>query len=134
MADGPFFHFLDRAFASISDEAPAAYRVLVRQLEPLRLQLEVDGETRWLCCRPAPSLSLAVNGHVDAELRTNRALIVRLIDGEATLLEAIRQDQLFLRGSPGGVIAAHDALLSFFGGAARAPSVPRLLRAYLDCV
>jgi hypothetical protein len=134
MPDGRFFQFLDRAFAAMRDEVPHAYEAFTRRLAPLNLALEVDRELRWLVSEASPRLLRTSSARVDAELRTTQPVIRQLIEGELMLLDAIRSDALFIRGSTQNVAAAYEALISFFAGAARAPSVPCLLDAYLEGV
>jgi hypothetical protein len=61
---------------------------------------------------------------------STRATILGVIDGETTARRAVLDERLLMRGRLDDVVAFHDALVAYVHGAVRAPSFPRLLRAY----
>lgn len=131
MTDLDFFSFLERALQGLTSEVPAASAELARVLRGVALQLHVDGEARALLahgehCSLQHDISRCV-----AELRTQRKVLVALLEAEQTLMDAVTRDELLLRGSPSHLASIYEALVVFVQGAIRSTSIPKLLDHYL---
>jgi hypothetical protein len=64
------------------------------------------------------------------ECRTTRRAILDLVDARTTLMAAVVADRVWLRGSVEDLLAFHDGLMVYLGGAVRSPSFPWLLRQF----
>lgn len=131
MAERTFFQFLDAALEALRAEAPKAYALLLRALAPTGLLLCVDGETQVLAVVQGAH-RLSTRGTAAASLRTARTALVELLEGRRTLLDAVLDESIEIRGTPERVAALHDALVAFFAGSVRSRSLPALLSSYLD--
>ena len=131
MAERTFFQFLDAALEALRAETPKAYTLLLRALAPTGLLLRVDGETQVLAVVQGKH-RLSTRGTAPVSLRTARAALVELLEGRRTLLDAVLDDSIEIRGTPEQVAALHDALVAFFAGSVRSRSLPALLSSYLD--
>lgn len=131
--EGPFAGFLARSLASMRRELPWIFARLCARLCPRELRVEVDGEVIWIRCEPGDVRLMAAPGPATGpavEARTSRQAILDLAGGRVTLLDALLEERLALRGSVGDVVAFHDGLLIYLHGAVRDPSFPDLLRRF----
>lgn len=128
--DASFASFLTRSLELLARELPWVYTLLCAALSPREVSIEVDGEISAVFCS---TTSLRVTQRPEApvvECRTSRAAIVDLIDARLTLVQAVVEDRVWLRGDVDELLAFHDGLMIFLGGAVRSPSFPGLLREF----
>ncbi len=103
---------------------------MCRQLAPREVIIRVDGETVALAFRDADA-AIVEHAHApQVEICTTRDTVLSVIDGDASLTEAVFDNRLILRGRLDDLVAFHDALLTYVHGAVRAPSFPHLLHRY----
>jgi hypothetical protein len=128
--DWGFGDFLWESFAALRAELPGAYATFSSRLAPRTVALCVDGESVSLRFAPRAVERAEARAPADIEAVTSKAAILAVVDADATLVEAILDDRLILRGHCDDLLAFHDGLLTYVHGAVRAPSFPRLLRAF----
>jgi hypothetical protein len=131
MVEPTFFRFLEAALGALRVEAPRAYASLIAALAPTGLELRVDGNTRFFSVVNGVH-RLTGTGCSAVSLATRRTVLVALLEARRTLVDAVVDDELELRGAPEHVIALDGALTAFFAGAVRSRSLPALLREYLS--
>lgn len=107
---------------------------MCRQLAPRAVRLCVGDETIPLVFAPAEVRTVTAIKRPQIEVVTSRAAILAVIDAASTLLQAVLDDRLALRGAPEDLLAFHDGLMAYVHGAVRAPSFPALLRAFRAAV
>jgi hypothetical protein len=128
--DASFASFLGRSLELLARELPWGYAALCRTLAPREVVIEVDGAATGLVCeadavRVAPAMTAPA-----VECRTTREAILDLVDARMTLVEGVMSERVWLRGSVADLLAFHDGLLIYLGGAVRSPSFPWLLREF----
>ncbi|OBF32595.1 SCP-2 sterol transfer family protein [Mycolicibacterium peregrinum] len=120
---------LRRSIEQLADEGPDGYRLILQELGPLVVELDVDGEVFSL----SGGHELRVgDGGADApgvRLRTSRGAILDVLDAKVGLGDAVEADLLCVRGALDDVLRAHDTLLAYVHAAVRAPAQPALLHA-----
>lgn len=126
-----FTHFLARSLVLLEDELPGIYAEVARRVGEREVLCRVDddaivivGDRRRLRLRREakdPAVSVLTTKRVIADVALARI----------TLEDALWEDRIVLRGSLGDLVAFHDALLAYLGGAVRCPSFPDLLDEYL---
>ena len=130
MSRGEFADFLDASLAVLRRETPPAVRHLAEQLAGRAVCFEVE---------PAPfALRVTADGHhldprvedCPVSLGLARSVVLDLIAGKLTLPEAVMRERLRPRGRAADLGCFFDALTAYLEGAVRAPSFPRLYRAY----
>jgi hypothetical protein len=126
----PFRSFLLASFDILERELPWAYRAVCVTLAPRVVLLRVDRDAMGLRFEPTRIVLCPRAATACVEVETGRHTILAAIDAETTLLSAVLDDQLLLRGSAEDILAFHDALMWYLHGAVRAPSFPVLLRRY----
>ncbi|MGV9798300.1 SCP-2 sterol transfer family protein [Mycobacterium sp. NPDC003449] len=120
---------LRRSVEHLAAEVPDSCRLMLEDLGPLVVALDVDGElfslrggTRLeVADGPAPSAG--------ARVRASRTAILDVLDARVSLREAVEGGAVGVRGSLDDVLRAHDTLLAYVHAAVRAPSQPGLLEA-----
>lgn len=130
MAAG-FQRFLAESLALLARDAPAHYRHFAGQMRGRAVHLSVgtdvlvvDGDGEVVRLRPPTAPPGA------PRLRTDERTIVRLVDGERSLEEAILADELELFGGPDELVGFHEALTAYLQAAVRCPAMVPLLRAF----
>ena len=78
----------------------------------------------------SPSGRATIEAEADGELRTTSAAILDLTNGRLCLIDALLNEQLFLRGPLDVVVRFDRALGCYLAGAVRAASFPALLDDY----
>jgi hypothetical protein len=118
---------LRRSVEHLEDEVPDSYRLLVAELGPMVVELDVDGEvfslhggTRLQVCDGAAEKS-------GVRIVTSRATILDVLDARVDLGEAVEEGTVSVRGSLDDVQRAHDSLLAYVHAAVRASTQPELL-------
>lgn len=118
---------LRRSVEHLEREVPDSYRLLVAELGPMVVELNVDGEVFTL--RGGDRLRV-LDGAADvagSRIVTSRVTILDVLDARVALGEAVEAGTVTVRGSLDDVQRAHDALLAYVHAAVRAPSQPTLL-------
>jgi hypothetical protein len=120
---------LRRSVAHLADEVPNSYRLVLDQLGPLVVELNVDGELFSLRGGDRLDVSEGAAGRAGARITTSRTAILDVLDARVGLREAVEAGTVAVRGSLDDVLRAHDTLLAYVHAAVRAPSQPGLLAA-----
>ena len=125
----PVSSLLRRSIGHLAEDVPDSYRLILDELGPLVVELDVDGELFSL--RGGHSLEVLDGsaGEEGARITTSRAAIVDVLDAKVDLGEAVQSGAVDVQGSIDDVLCAHDTLLAYVHAAARAPSQPGLLAA-----
>lgn len=125
-----FAGYLEGSLSALRRDLPWIYARLCARVAPRELRLKVDDELVGLRCgedeirRIEPPSAPAVEAHID------RQAILDLVDARITLLDALLEERLVVRGALDDVIAFHDGLMIYLHGAVRDPSFPALLRRF----
>jgi hypothetical protein len=129
--DHRFSTFLREALDTIALGSPGHHRRLVVLMRPLRLRLHIDGED-LLVSSDGDNIHLGDSDDEEATvvLESSRGAILALLDAERTLEESVLEESIVLRGEVDTLLLFHDGLLIFLNGAARCPSMSRLLQQY----
>ncbi|MGO9156960.1 SCP-2 sterol transfer family protein [Mycobacterium sp.] len=123
----PVSSLLRRSVEHLADEVPDSYRLLVAELGPMVVELDVDGELFSLRGDGRLQVSDGPADNAGARIATSRATILEVLDAEVALGEAVEAGRVSVRGSLDDVQRAHDALLAYVHAAVRASSQPALL-------
>jgi hypothetical protein len=118
---------LRRSVEHLEDEVPDSYRLLVAELGPMVVELDVDGEVFSLRGGDRLRVSDGAAQVAGARIATSRATILDVLDARVALGEAVEAGTVRVRGSLDDVQRAHDSLLAYVHAAVRAPSQPALL-------
>ncbi|MDR3658470.1 MAG: SCP-2 sterol transfer family protein [Mycobacterium sp.] len=118
---------LRRSVEHLKDEVPDSYRLLLTELGPMVVELDVDGEVFSL--RGGGRLQVS-DGAADVpgvRIVTSRVTILDVLDARVRLGDAVEAGTICVQGSLGDVQRAHDSLLAYVHAAVRASSQPGLL-------
>lgn len=126
MADR-FSSLLRRSIEHLEDEVPHSYRVLVEELRPIVVELDIDGEVFSLYGSDRVRVSDGAVPAAGVQIITSRVTILDLLDARVGLGEAVESGNVSVRGSLDDVQRAHASLLAYVHAAVRAPSQPALL-------
>ncbi|MGH3439075.1 MAG: hypothetical protein ACRDRN_21760 [Sciscionella sp.] len=119
---------LRRSVEHLADEVPDSYRLLIAELGPMVVQLDVDGEVFSLRGGSGPlQVSDGAADMAGVRIVTSRVTILDLLDARVGLGEAVEAGRVCVRGSLDDVECAHDSLLAYVHAAVRASSQPTLL-------
>jgi hypothetical protein len=118
---------LRRSVEHLEGEVPDSYRLLVAELGPMVVELDVDGEVFSL--RGGDRLRVSDGAAQLARTRivTSRATILDLVDAKVGLGEAVETGTVSVHGCLDDVQRAHDSLLAYVHAAVRASTQPTLL-------
>lgn len=122
-----FRSHLARALDLLRRELPRAYRRVVDELGGREVGLRIGAEevsVRFVEGLPVLGRS---GGAPRVILATEAREILALADAERSVLGAILEDRVLLRGALPDLLAFHDALHVFLHGAVRCPSFDQLL-------
>lgn len=119
--------FLMASFALLQHERLDIYHEFCRRLAPRLVAVNVGDESATLTFSRRRVDRVPALRQPDIEALTDVGTVLDVIDARATLMEAILNDRLFLRGSTEDLLAFHDGLMAYVHGAVRAPSFPWLL-------
>jgi hypothetical protein len=120
---------LRRSVERLADEVPDSYRLLLAQLGPMVVELDVDGEVFSLRGGDRLRVSDGAAPMAGARINTSRDAILDLLDARVGLGEAVDAGAVGVRGALDDVQRAHDTMLAYVHAAVRAPSQPALLSA-----
>jgi hypothetical protein len=125
--DASFASFLARSLTLLERELPWGYAAVCRALGEREVLIEVDGEkTPVMATGSVLRVERSSRAPV-VECRTSRRAIVDLVDGKMTLVEAVESELVWLSGTVDDLLAFHDGLMAYLGGAVRSPSFVGLL-------
>lgn len=130
--DSSFASFLGRSLKLLERELPWGYATLCRVLGEREVLIEVDGEAAPILCTGHSMRVEQAPRAPMVECKTTREAILELVDAKATLVGAILADKVWLRGSVDDLLAFHDGLMAYLGGAVRSPSFPWLLQEFRE--
>jgi hypothetical protein len=120
---------LRRSVEHLADEMPDSYRLVLEELGPMIVELDVDGELFSLRGGDLLEVSDGAADTAGTRIATSRAAILDVLDAKVGLGEAVEAGALAVRGSLDDVQRAHNTLLAYVHAAVRAPSQPGLLAA-----
>jgi hypothetical protein len=118
---------LQRSVEHLEEEVPDSYRLLIAELGPMAVELDVDGEVFSLRGGDRLQVSDGAADTADVRIVTSRVTILDLLDARVGLGEAVEASRVCVRGSLDDVQRAHDSLLAYVHAAVRASSQPALL-------
>jgi hypothetical protein len=118
---------LRRSVEALETGVPDSYRLLLAELGPLVVELEVDGEVFSLRGGDRLRVSGGAARSAGARIVTSRATILDLIDARVGFGEAVEKGEVSVRGSLDDVQRAHNSLLAYVHAAVRDFSQPALL-------
>lgn len=118
---------LRRSVEHLEDEVPHSYLLLVTELGPMVVELDVDGEV--FSVRGGDRLQVSDGAAQKAGVRivTSRITILDLLDARIGLGEAVEAGTVSVRGSLDDVQRVHDSLMAYVHAAVRASTQPGLL-------
>jgi hypothetical protein len=111
----------------LSRELPWIHERLCRVLGGREVLIEVDGERAPVLCDGRRVTVIEAPRSPVVECRTTRRAILDLIEGRMRLDEAVTSERVWLRGGVEDLIAFHDGLMVYLGGAVRSVSFVGLL-------
>jgi hypothetical protein len=118
---------LRRSVEHLEREVPDSYRLLVAELGPMIVELNVDGEIFTLRGGDRLRVSDGAADTAGAQIITSRVTILDVLDARVALGEAVEAGAVSVRGSLDDIQRAHDSLLAYVHAAVRASSQPTLL-------
>ena len=130
-ADGGFFGFFRRSLDAIAEEVPLAHDAMCRALGSRTVELNVDGQAMRLSATAGTHVLTDQLTDSDITVELERPTIVKILEGQCTLVEATVRGDVLLQGSADDLVALSDALTAFVQGAVRSVSTPAFLAIYL---
>jgi hypothetical protein len=121
---------LRRSVEHLSDEVPDSYRLVLKELGPLVVELDVDGELFSLRGGHRLEVSDGAADTPGTRIATSRTAILDVLDAKVGLAQAVEAGSIAVRGSLDDIQRAHDTMLAYVHAAVRAPSQPELLAAF----
>lgn len=118
---------LRRSVEHLEHEVPDSYRLLVAQLGPMVVELNVDGEVFTLRGGDRLRVSDGAADIAATRIATSRVAILDVLDARVALGEAVEAGRVRVQGSLDDLQRAHDSLRAYVHAAVRAPSQPALL-------
>ena len=116
-----------RSVEHLATEVPDSYKLLLDELGPLVVELDVDGEVFSLRGGHRLEISDGPEDRAGARIATSRAGMLDVLDAKVGLGNAVETGTVAVRGSLDDIQRAHDTLLAYVHAAVRAPSQPGLL-------
>ncbi len=117
----------ERSLELLARDCPWHWDRLGRALAGQRLEIRIDGGGFALVAERGEPRIIAQTTAPTAVLRTERGVLRELIQGERSLLRAIEDDSLDVRGAVPDLLALSDCLLIYVAGALRSPEHLELL-------
>jgi hypothetical protein len=118
---------LRRSVEHLEDEVPESYRLLVANIGPMVVELDVDGEVFSLRGGDRLDVSDGAAQTPGVRIVTSRVTILDVLDARVELGEAVEAGAVGVHGSLDDVQRAHDSLLAYVHAAVRASSHPGLM-------
>jgi SCP-2 sterol transfer family len=126
-ADSPARRLLGAALDVLRREAPAHNDVLCGVIATLPISLHVDREVLGLRIAGRQLRIAAPDSAARVTVQTDLATAHALLDARLTVLEAVQQGKLDVRGNAADLCTAAEALSTFLHGLVRCPSGAALL-------
>jgi hypothetical protein len=118
---------LRRSVEHLEDEVPKSYRLLLAEIGPMVVELDVDGEVFSLRGGDRLRVSNGAAQTPGVRIVTSRVAILDLLDARVGLGDAVEAGTVWVRGSLDDLQRAHDSLLAYVHAAVRASTQPGLL-------
>jgi hypothetical protein len=121
---------LRSAFAIVREDVPEAHARMVGRA-PRTTLLEID-EDRLALVRTTAGIDVcgADAGEGDVRVRATTEVLLAILDGKTTLLDAILAGSVFVAGEVGALADAQSAVLSFLQGCVRTTRTRELLEQF----
>lgn len=128
--------FLRTSFQILRREHAGAFAAMIKALGYGRLYLQVDEESVVLRFgRATPQVWAAQpRDRQPPAVLTSRRAILRMADGELTILEAVQGGDPVVVASPDDLMRLERGLNLYLRGAVRCPSFPALLEQFRETV
>lgn len=121
---------VDDSLRILERRAPHTIHAMIRRLGRLRCRVTVGGE-RFILVADRTALATTVDTSTalapEIDVRTDRGALLRVLDGELTLVESIRAGEIVVRGSAADVADLHEALRAYVLGCVLAADTRPLL-------
>lgn len=117
---GPCANLLTRAWEILRRDELRAFTHMVDALGPLTVALEVDDEVFSVLGGDRLSVQPGLDAAAAVRVRASRAAVLRLIDGEASFLDAVFARDIRLTGATPDLMRLARAQRAFTEGAIRA--------------
>ena len=121
---------VEESFAALQRELPEAHLRIREHLAELSLRVRVDDERFGLAFSAAQVQVTAQHGVAVARVRTRRAAIAALLDGNISLADAVLEDRLQVLAPLEVLARLQEGLRLYVHGAVRCVSFPELLRRF----
>ncbi|APE15565.1 SCP-2 sterol transfer family protein [Mycolicibacterium pallens] len=118
---------LRRSVEHLREDVPGSYRLLVAELGPMVVELDVGDEVFSIRGGDHLQVSAGSAQTVSVRITTSRTTILDLIDAKVGLDDAVEAGMVTVRGSLDDIQRAHASLRAYVHAAVRAASVPALL-------
>lgn len=131
MRGADFTEFLARSLTALARDVPMLHRRLAAQMTGRPVRLAVDGpEIEVVSDGEALQLLPAEGPPPAVRLCTDAAAILRMVDGERSLEDAVLGDEVELFGAAADLAAFHADLTLYLHAAVRCPALGGLLREF----
>ena len=121
---------VEESFAALQRELPEAHLRIREHLADLSLRVEIDDERFGLAFSAAQVQVTAQHGVAAARVRTGRAGISALLDGDVSLADAVREDRLQVVAPLEVLARLQEGLRLYVHGAVRCPAFPGFLERF----
>lgn len=132
-APANFVGFLARSLALLEAELPLFHARVAEAVGVKNVACRIDDEEFWIL---SDGKRLCLTTHrcskYEVEIRTSRALIRALLEGELTLEDALWSERILLKGELDDILSFNDGLHVYLCGAVRSPSFSDLMSDYLN--
>jgi hypothetical protein len=118
---------LRRSVEHLEHEVPDSYRVLVAELGPVVVELDVEGDVFSLSGGDRLAVQEGAAQTAGVRIVTSRTAILDILDARVGLGEAVDAGMVSVHGSLDDIQRAHDSLLAYVHAAVRASTQPELL-------
>jgi len=118
---------LRRSVDHLREDVPDSYRLLVAELGPIVVELDVGDEVFSVHSGERLQVSDGAAQAPSVRIVTSRGTILDLIDAKVRLDEAVEAGGVSVRGSLDDIERAHSSLLAYVHAAVRAAALPALL-------
>ena len=117
------------ALAALRTDRPGDYLAVLAEVAGMTAQCRVDKETFDLTCTEK-AITLTPAPHPDLYVATSRTMLISIVEGDVTLMVAIRSCALQLKGETAALARLARAQRRFAQGAARSRRVQRTFDAF----
>lgn len=121
--------FLQSAFRILESKAPKSFYQILGSLNNIRLRIDVGEDNQTLAFGRTGLSLIPATDTPDAFIRTNKPCIRDLVDGNMAFVEAIKNDDFYIRCPMADLGRLHQALVLFLQSSIRSTEIHEL---YLD--